>query len=32
MAEDPYFVRIRWDYFVRWLRGEEAPAYRIKAP
>ncbi len=31
-ADDPYFTRIRWDYFVRHLRGENPPAYRIKAP
>lgn len=32
LADDPYFTRIRWDYFVRHLLGENPPAYRIKAP
>jgi hypothetical protein len=30
---DPYFVRKRWDYFVRHLLGAEPPAgYRIEPP
>jgi dipeptidyl aminopeptidase/acylaminoacyl peptidase len=31
-TEDPYFVRRRWDYFVRHLLGAEPPAgYQIAA-
>jgi hypothetical protein len=30
---DPYFIRRRWDYFVRHLLGAEPPAeYEIKRP
>jgi hypothetical protein len=28
----PYFVRRRWDYFVRHLLGAEPPRYEIKRP
>lgn len=32
-ANDPYFLRRTWDYFVRHLKGEEPPAgYVIKSP
>lgn len=31
-AADPYFVRRRWDYFVRHLLGQEPPAYEIRKP
>ncbi|MBL8270020.1 S9 family peptidase [Steroidobacter sp.] len=27
---DPYFLRKRWDYFVRYLLGVEPPAFRIQ--
>ncbi|NJD17956.1 MAG: S9 family peptidase, partial [Gemmatimonadetes bacterium] len=30
---EPYFIRRRWDYFVRWLMGVEPPRdYEIKRP
>ena len=30
---EPYFIRRRWDYFVRWLMGAEPPReYEIKQP
>jgi dipeptidyl-peptidase 4 len=28
-TDDPYFIRRRWDYFVRHLQGKEPPAYVI---
>jgi dipeptidyl aminopeptidase/acylaminoacyl peptidase len=32
-AGDPYFIRRRWDYFVKYLLGVEPPAnYRVKGP
>jgi dipeptidyl aminopeptidase/acylaminoacyl peptidase len=32
-ANEPYMVRRRWDYFVRWLMGAEPPAgYELKPP
>jgi dipeptidyl-peptidase 4 len=31
MTDDPYFARVRWDYFVRHLLGAEPPrGYRIQ--
>lgn len=33
LSEDPYFVRLRWDFFVRELLGAAPPAgYRIRGP
>ncbi len=30
---EPYFIRRRWDYFVRWLMGVEPPMeYQITRP
>ncbi|HUY99677.1 MAG TPA: hypothetical protein VMU89_04965 [Thermomicrobiaceae bacterium] len=29
---NPYFVRKRWDYFVRHLLGAEPPAYHLTLP
>jgi dipeptidyl aminopeptidase/acylaminoacyl peptidase len=32
-ANEPYMVRRRWDFFVRWLMGAEPPAgYELKPP
>jgi dipeptidyl-peptidase 4 len=32
-GDDPYFTRVRWDYFVRHVLGQEPPArYRIAHP
>jgi dipeptidyl aminopeptidase/acylaminoacyl peptidase len=32
-TDDPYFTRIRWDYFVRHVLGSEPPpGYRVQAP
>jgi dipeptidyl aminopeptidase/acylaminoacyl peptidase len=28
-TDDPYFIRKRWDYFVRHLQGKEPPVYAI---
>lgn len=30
LREDPYFIRRRWDYFVRHLAGVEPPPYEIR--
>jgi dipeptidyl aminopeptidase/acylaminoacyl peptidase len=29
-TDDPYFIRRRWDYFVRHLQGKEPPVYVIR--
>jgi dipeptidyl aminopeptidase/acylaminoacyl peptidase len=32
-GNEPYMMRRRWDYFVRWLQGAEPPAeYQMQAP
>jgi dipeptidyl aminopeptidase/acylaminoacyl peptidase len=32
-GSEPYMIRRRWDYFVRWLLGAEPPAgYRLRPP
>ena len=32
-GDDPYFTRVRWDYFVRHVLGQEPPPrYRIAPP
>jgi dipeptidyl aminopeptidase/acylaminoacyl peptidase len=32
VTRSPYFIRRRWDYLVRNLRGEEPPQFEVKAP
>ncbi len=33
LVSEPYMVRRRWDYFVRYLMGAEPPKeYELKAP
>ncbi len=32
LAQHPYFIRRRWDFFVQHLQGAVPPAYQVRAP